>query len=93
MNLERALAVGDRLGGHFVAGHVDGIARIVGQVASGEARRWTVEVPMGVHRFVAEKGSVALDGVSLTVNSVGPTTLDVMLVPFTLAATTFGARR
>ncbi len=91
VNLERALAVGDRLGGHIVAGHVDGVGRVVSREPVDDAQRWRFEAPPEVHRFLAEKGSIAIDGVSLTVNAVGDKTFDVMLVPFTLAATTLGA--
>jgi riboflavin synthase len=87
VNLERALAVGDRLGGHIVAGHVDGVGRVRAREAVGDAERWTVEAPPDVLRFVAVKGSVAVDGVSLTVNALAPTTFELMLVPFTLEAT------
>jgi riboflavin synthase len=90
VNLERALAVSDRLGGHIVAGHVDGVGRVVSKEPVDDAQRWRFEAPPEVHRYVAEKGSIAIDGVSLTVNHVGPTTFDVMLVPFTLSATTLG---
>lgn len=87
LNLERALRVGDRLGGHWVSGHVDGVARIVAIEARGEA--WLVRVAFGaeLRRFIAAKGSVALDGVSLTVNQVTGTELQVMLIPHTRAVT------
>lgn len=90
VNLERALAVGDRLGGHIVAGHVDGVGRVVSREPVDDSQRWRFEAPPEVHRYIAEKGSIAIDGVSLTVNAVGTTTFDVMLVPFTLSATTLG---
>ncbi len=93
VNLERALAVGDRLGGHIVSGHVDGVGRVVSSTPVDDAQRWQFEAPPQVQRFVAEKGSVAIDGVSLTVNAVGPSTFDVMLVPFTLSHTTLGRLR
>ncbi len=93
VNLERALALGDRLGGHIVAGHVDGVGRVATREDVGAAERVTVEAPPEVLRYTAEKGSVAIDGVSLTVNAVGPTTFEVMLVPFTREATALGDRR
>ncbi len=91
VNLERAALVGDRLGGHLVAGHVDGIARALEVVPVGEARRIELEGPAELARFIAEKGSLTLDGVSLTVNSVRGVRFSVMLVPHTLAVTTLGA--
>jgi riboflavin synthase len=91
VNLERSLALGDRLGGHLVTGHVDGLARVVTTEAVGEARRVELEVPAHLSRFVAEKGSVALEGVSLTVNRVQGSRFEIMLIPHTLAVTTLGA--
>lgn len=93
VNLERALAVGDRLGGHIVAGHVDGMGRVAARENVGAAERWTVETPPEVLRYLADKGSVAMDGVSLTVNRVGPRSFEVMLVPFTRTATALDDRR
>jgi riboflavin synthase len=92
VNLERALAVGDRLGGHIVAGHVDGIGQVAGREPVSGSERWTITAPPEVLRFVAEKGSVTVDGVSLTINAVGPTTFEVNLVPFTLGATALGGK-
>jgi riboflavin synthase len=91
VNLERAAALGDRLGGHLLTGHVDGVARVTRVVPSGDAREVEVEVPAGLERFIAEKGSVALDGVSLTVNRVNGARFEIMLIPHTLAVTTLGA--
>jgi riboflavin synthase len=91
VNLERAALLGDRLGGHLVAGHVDGIARVLEVAPAGEARRVELEAPAELARFIAEKGSLTLDGVSLTVNSVRGARFSVMLVPHTLAVTTLGA--
>jgi riboflavin synthase len=92
VNLERALKIGDELGGHIVTGHVDGVARIVSRDDfDGMARFW-IETPPALSRFVAQKGSVALDGVSLTVNEVEGDRFSVLLIPHTLAMTTFGAR-
>ena len=93
VNLERALAVGDRLGGHIVSGHVDGVGELVAREAVGDAERFTFRAAPEVLRFVAEKGSITVDGVSLTVNGVAGERFDVMLVPFTQSATTLGVRR
>ena len=87
VNLERALQLGSRLGGHLVSGHVDGLARVEQVSTAGEALRVSLKFPEKLAAFVAEKGSVALDGVSLTVNGVSETTFEVMLVPHTRAAT------
>src|SRR6476659_4394014 len=70
INLERALKAGDELGGHIVAGHIDGVARIVSIRSDGDSRRFTIEVPADLARYIAPKGSVALDAISLTVNEV-----------------------
>jgi riboflavin synthase len=89
VNLERSLSLADRLGGHLVLGHVDGVASVEAVTAVGEALRVVVRVPAELARFVAVKGSVTLDGVSLTVNSLQPGAgFDVMLIPQTLALTT-----
>jgi len=93
VNLERALRVGDRLGGHFVTGHVDGVGRVVRFDRRPGATDLYVEVPPGLERYVAEKGSVALDGVSLTVVSVRGRVFSVTLIPHTLKATTLGELR
>lgn len=90
VNLERAAALGDRIGGHLLTGHVDGIARVTRVESAGEARDVEIEVPAPLARFIAEKGSVALDGVSLTVNSVTASRFRIMLIPHTLAVTTLG---
>ena len=87
VNLERSLKVGDRLGGHLVAGHVDGVARLVDVTASGDARRLSFEAPELLAPFIASKGSVALNGVSLTVNDVSGRRFGVMIIPHTLAMT------
>jgi len=92
VNLERSLRIGDELGGHLVLGHVDGVARILSREPAGEAQRFVFEAPAALAPFIAEKGSVALDGVSLTVNRVRGARFEVMLIPHTLAQTTFGAR-
>ncbi|HYQ01677.1 MAG TPA: riboflavin synthase [Polyangiaceae bacterium] len=90
VNLERALKVGDRLGGHLVSGHVDAVAELVRVTPAGEAQRLTVGFPRELARFIAAKGSITLDGVSLTVNAVTDSTLEVMIIPHTLAVTTLG---
>lgn len=93
LNLERALKIGDELGGHIVAGHVDGIARLLAREDFTEMARLTFEAPPQLSRFVAPKGSVALDGVSLTVNAVKDDRFEVLIIPHTLEVTTFGALR
>ena len=90
VNLEKPLRVGDELGGHLVSGHVDGVARIVDRRPEAESVRFVFEVPGGLERFVAPKGSIALDGVSLTVNEVCDTRFGVNIIPHTLARTNFG---
>jgi riboflavin synthase len=93
VNLERALRAGEELGGHLVAGHVDGVGRIVDMRDDGESRRFTVEAPAELARYVASKGSVAVDGISLTVNEVALTRFGINIVPHTLTHTTLGARK
>ena len=90
LNLERALRVGDRLGGHLVSGHVDAVAHLSGRAAAGEAERLSVTFPKELARFIASKGSITLDGVSLTVNAVTEDVLEVMVIPHTLSVTTLG---
>jgi riboflavin synthase len=89
-NLERSLKVGDELGGHLVAGHADGIAELAAREDLPDMARLTLRVPAPLMRFIAPKGSVALDGVSLTVNEVADDTFSVLLIPHTLHVTTFG---
>jgi riboflavin synthase len=91
LNLERSLKIGDELGGHLVAGHVDGIAQVVANDALAGMARLTLRAPKPLMRFVASKGSVVLDGVSLTVNEVKDETFSVLIIPHTLEVTTFGA--
>jgi riboflavin synthase len=91
INLERALKVGDELGGHLVAGHVDGLAELVSRQDLPAMARLTLRAPAALARFVARKGSVALDGVSLTVNEAADDTFSVLIIPHTLAVTTLGA--
>lgn len=93
LNLERALKVGDELGGHIVTGHVDGVGEISALRDEGESLRVSVTAPAGIARFIAAKGSVTMDGVSLTVNEVDGAIFGVNLIPHTRAATTFGALR
>jgi riboflavin synthase len=93
INLERALALGEELGGHLVTGHVDGRARILARQPNGDSMRFTLESPKEVASFIAAKGSVALDGVSLTVNDVDGARFGVNVIPYTLAHTTWGDRR
>lgn len=88
VNLERALKVGDELGGHIVSGHVDGTGEVVSLRADGEAWRVSIRAPRPLHRYIAPKGSIAVDGVSLTVNEVDEDTFGVSLIPHTWAQTT-----
>jgi riboflavin synthase len=90
VNLEPALRAGDRLGGHLVSGHVDGIARVAGTSRDGDSLRVQVAVPAELARYIARKGSVTLDGVSLTVNEVEGAAFGVNLIPHTQAVTTLG---
>ena len=89
-NLERALRVGDELGGHIVSGHVDGVAEIVATRDEGESTRYTFRAPGTLARFIAPKGSVALDGTSLTVNEVDGAEFGVNIIPHTKEVTTWG---
>jgi riboflavin synthase len=91
VNLERPLKIGDELGGHLVAGHVDGMAKVVAREDMTEMARFTLRAPHELARFIAPKGSVALDGVSLTVNAVKGDEFTVLIIPHTLNVTTFGA--
>jgi riboflavin synthase len=93
INLERSLRLGDELGGHLVSGHVDGIAEVVSSVPEHGSTRWTFRVPPDLSRFVAVKGSIAVDGVSLTVNEVTDNTFGVNIIPHTAAVTGFGLLR
>lgn len=90
INLERPLTLGAELGGHIVTGHVDGVAEIVTRRADGESVRFTLSAPEVLAPYLAEKGSIALDGVSLTINSVEDATFSVNLIPHTLAVTNWG---
>src|SRR3954463_2804988 len=90
LNLERALKIGDELGGHIVAGHADGIAIIVSRDDLPDMARFELRTTRGLARFIAAKGSVTLDGVSLTVNTVDDVNFSVLIIPHTLAVTTLG---
>lgn len=90
VNLERALRVGDELGGHIVSGHVDGVAEIVGIRDDGDSTRMTLKAPVELARFIAPKGSVALNGTSLTVNEVDGQTFGINVIPHTKEVTTWG---
>ncbi|AKI01077.1 riboflavin synthase alpha chain [Hoeflea sp. IMCC20628] len=92
INLERSLKIGDELGGHMVSGHVDGQAEIIAIKDEGEARRFTLRAPVELSKFIAPKGSVALDGTSLTVNAVNSSDFDVLLIRHSLSVTTWGER-
>ena len=93
VNLERSLRVGDELGGHMVSGHVDGVAEILSRRDFDDMAHFRFRAPKDCARFIAVKGSVALDGTSLTVNAVDGDTFEVLLIPHTLAVTTWGERR
>lgn len=90
VNLERSLRVGDELGGHIVSGHVDGVAEVISATPENASVRWRFRLPKGLARFVASKGSIAIDGVSLTVNEVDGDVFGVNIIPHTSAVTTIG---
>ncbi|WP_424986501.1 riboflavin synthase [Microbulbifer sp. S227A] len=90
VNLERALKVGDELGGHIVSGHVDGVAEVIAVVDEGDSTRVTLRAPRELARFIAPKGSVALNGTSLTVNEVDGASFGINFIPHTKEATTWG---
>ena len=93
LHLERPLRVGDELGGHIVAGHVDGVGEVVSVQPENGSSRWLFRVPEPLARYIAPKGSVAIDGVSLTVNEVDGVSFGVNIIPHTTAVTTFGDLR
>jgi riboflavin synthase len=93
VNLERSLRLGDELGGHLVSGHVDGVGEAVSATPEHGSTRWVFRVPPALSRFIAVKGSIAVDGVSLTVNAVTADTFGVNIIPHTTAVTGFGALR
>jgi riboflavin synthase len=91
VNLERAAKLGDELGGHIVSGHIDGLGRVVSVTPEGGSHRIDIEAPAPLHRFIAPKGSITIDGVSLTVNAVEGRTFGLNIIPHTWEATTLGA--
>jgi riboflavin synthase len=93
INLERSLKVGDELGGHIVSGHVDGVGTLIDIAQDGDSMRMTFEVPEALKGFVAQKGSIALDGTSFTVNGVNGRTFGINVIPHTQAVTTWGAAK
>jgi len=93
VNLERALALGDRLGGHLVQGHVDAVGEVLARTPEGQGARLALSLPAAIAPLVAEKGSIAVDGISLTVASAGRDRFEVALIPETLARTTLGEAR
>jgi riboflavin synthase len=93
VNLERPLALGERLGGHLVLGHVDGVGRITAREEAGEGVRFRAALPGELLRLVVEKGSIALDGISLTVNEIFNEEIGLLLIPESLRATTWGSKR
>lgn len=93
VNLERAMRPTDRLGGHLVSGHVDGVGHVVSIIDDARAQRWRFDAPHAVLRYVAMKGSICVDGVSLTVNAVDDVGFEVALVPHTVAHTAFASTR
>jgi riboflavin synthase len=93
INLERALKAGDELGGHMVSGHVDGVAEIVAVEPEGDSKRFSFRIAGNLAPFIAPKGSICLDGTSLTVNEVDTLTFDVNIIPHTLTVTTWGLVR
>jgi riboflavin synthase len=93
VNLERSLKIGDELGGHMVSGHVDGVGKAVSATPENASTRWWFQVPRPLARFIAEKGSVAVNGVSLTVNEVKGDMFGVNIIPHTASVTLFGTMK
>jgi len=93
VNLERALKAGDEMGGHIVSGHVDGVGALVFMAREGDSTQMTFEAPESLRQFIASKGSITIDGISLTVNDVGPATFDINVIPHTQVITTLGERQ
>jgi riboflavin synthase len=91
VNLERALRMGDELGGHLVSGHVDGVGSVLARTPENGSTRFRIQVPAALARFIAPKGSVAVNGISLTVNEVGPDSFGVNIIPHTLENTDLGS--
>lgn len=92
VNLEKAMRLSDRLGGHLVAGHVDGVGRVVSIEPDARSQRWQFDLPTELARYLAPKGSICIDGVSLTVNEVDGARFGVNLIPHTIDVTTFKSR-
>jgi len=93
VNLEKSLRLADRLGGHLVSGHVDGVGKVIAVAPDARSQRWTFELPDALARYVAAKGSICIDGVSLTVNEVEHNRFGVNLIPHTIDVTTFRDKR
>jgi riboflavin synthase len=93
VNLEKSLRLSDRLGGHLVAGHVDCVGRVLAIEPDARSQRWRFDVPAEFSKYIAAKGSICIDGVSLTVNDVAANTVGVNLIPHTISATTFAEKR
>ena len=93
MNLEKSLRLMDRLGGHLVSGHIDGVGTVISITPDARSQRWVFELPSGLARYVAAKGSICIDGVSLTVNEVDGSRFGINLIPHTIDATTFRDKR
>ncbi len=93
INLERSLKIGDELGGHIVTGHVDGMGKIINRRDFDGMAHFDIEAPAELARFIAEKGSISLDGTSLTVNGITGRVFTILLIPHTLAVTTWGERK
>jgi len=93
LNLERAMKPTDRLGGHLVSGHVDGVGRVLRIEADARAQRWTFSAPKPLLKYIAQKGSICVDGVSLTVNAVDEAGFEVALIPHTVSHTAFSRTR
>jgi riboflavin synthase len=91
LNLERALRLSDRLGGHMVSGHVDGVSRVLSRTPDGDFVRFNFSVPQGFGKYIIEKGSITIDGISLTVNHCDSTTFSVSIIPHTLEVTSLGS--
>jgi len=93
VNLEKSLRLADRLGGHLVSGHVDGVGKVLAVEDDGASQRWTFSAPTDLARYIAIKGSICIDGTSLTVNDADRDRFGVTLIPHTLAVTSFGTRK
>jgi riboflavin synthase len=90
VNLERAARLGDEIGGHIVSGHVDGVGEVISVMPEGGSHRFKIRAPAPLHRFIAPKGSIAVEGVSLTVNEVEAEVFGVNIIPHTWEVTTLG---